>query len=141
MRIAPNTTAVSMPAPVTSFHVLGMGSQFDPSAPYDGGYQIQPRWSQDIILLNGVENQDPVSISVFPNPTKGMVNVHWSEDVKDGMIVVSDMTGKTVIARLLNNISAGQVITLNLENNANGIYLVQVKGNNFQTTRKIVLNK
>ncbi len=36
--------------PVTAFDVVGIGGQFDNSAPYTDGYQILPRYAQDIRL-------------------------------------------------------------------------------------------
>ena len=39
----------AMPAPAGNFDVIGCGSQYDPSSPYSSGYQILPRYQQDII--------------------------------------------------------------------------------------------
>jgi len=39
----------AMPAPSGNFDVVGCGSQYDPSSPYNSGYQILPRYQQDII--------------------------------------------------------------------------------------------
>lgn len=143
MRVAPNTTVVGMSAPTGNFDVIGTGSQFatTSTSPFADGYQIQPRYIADIILLNGVEEEEQVNVSMFPNPSKGQLNVTLGTDMNNVTIEVVDMTGKVVQVRNLNNLFAGQTTTLNLENHTNGVYMVRVKGNQFQVTRKVVLNK
>jgi len=141
MRIAPNTTAVSMPVPSGVFHVIGMGSQFDASSPFDQGYQIQPRWAEDIIPFTGVDDESSVSVTVFPNPTKGQINISLAEGVDNGTVMVRDLTGKVVYTQQLNDVAGGQTISFSIGDKANGVYLVEVKGDSFRSTRKVVLNK
>jgi predicted extracellular nuclease len=50
MRIDSDTDVDGMPAPTGNFDVVGLGGQFDNSSPFDGGYQILPRYMPDIIL-------------------------------------------------------------------------------------------
>jgi PKD repeat protein len=53
VRIDNDVNLFSMPAPTGIFNVCGLGSQFDNASPYDGGYQLMPRYVQDIkVLLN-----------------------------------------------------------------------------------------
>lgn len=141
MRIMPNTTTISMTAPTGAFDVIGMGGQFDNAAPFDAGYQIQPRYTQDIILLNGVEEEEPVTVSVFPNPTRGQVSLNWGASLQDVTLQVVDMTGKVVMQQQLNQVTEGQTLSLNLESKANGIYFIRVTSANVQFAKRIVLNK
>lgn len=78
MRIDNDVTAYSMPAPLGTFDAIGIGSQFDPTLPYTSGYQILPRYMEDIILapltdviavddvVNGFQNV-PVTFNVLNN--------------------------------------------------------------------------
>lgn len=141
MRVAPNTTVVSMPAPTGTFHVVGMGAQFDSSSPYDAGYQIQPRYMEDIIPLSNVNEEENVNVSLYPNPTKGNLNITVGVDLKNAQIEVLDMTGKLVFSKIANNLMEGQTFTINLSDKSNGVYMVRVKGDTYQVTRRIVLNK
>lgn len=50
MRIDSDTDIDGTPAPIGSFDVIGAGSQFDNSSPYDEGYQILPSSLNDIIV-------------------------------------------------------------------------------------------
>jgi hypothetical protein len=60
-----------------TMNIIGIGGQFDATAPFNEGYQIFPRYLADI-----VEWKDPISISelrvqakVYPNPTNGNLTV------------------------------------------------------------------
>ncbi len=48
MRIDKETDIDGSPTPEEPFTSLGLGSQFDSSAPYDSGYQIKPRRREDV---------------------------------------------------------------------------------------------
>lgn len=70
------------------------------------------------------------SVSVSPNPTNGVVVVNSTDGVKS--ITVFDTTGKKIL-------SASNTTTVNLSNQAKGIYLVQVQTENGSTTKKVVV--
>ena len=55
LRIDAQTNLFGTPAPVGNFNVVGIGGQFDNSSPYNSGYQILPRYTQDIILISGIQ--------------------------------------------------------------------------------------
>lgn len=69
------------------------------------------------------------SASVSPNPTSGLVTVNSASSVK--AIIVYDATGKQV--------SSSKTNTVDLSNQAKGIYLVQVQTENGSTTKKVVV--
>ena len=48
MRIDADVDLFSMVAPDGTFDLIGIGGQFDSSSPYDEGYQILPRYNNDI---------------------------------------------------------------------------------------------
>ncbi|MDC3346303.1 lamin tail domain-containing protein [Schleiferiaceae bacterium] len=77
MRIDSDTDIDSSTAPVGTFDVTGIGSQYDSSSPYDEGYQIFPRQLTDIFVypfiptytIDQVDNTDadgvPDSLNVY----------------------------------------------------------------------------
>lgn len=69
------------------------------------------------------------SVSVSPNPTSGLVTVNSTSAVQ--AITVYDAAGKQV--------SASKTNTVDLSNQAKGIYLVQVQTENGSTTKKVVV--
>ena len=75
------------------------------------------------------------SISVFPNPTTGIVNI-ISHNTKIESISVFDISGKT----LQNNASFAGT-TLDLSWLSNGIYFVKIQTPSEQVTHKIIIQK
>ncbi|GGH77781.1 DUF5689 domain-containing protein [Phaeocystidibacter marisrubri] len=61
MRIDSDVNIAGTAAPVGSFDVIGVGSQFDNSSPYTSGYQILPRFTQDIIASGAVRAIEPIA--------------------------------------------------------------------------------
>lgn len=70
---------------------------------------------------NSVYNADGVSLSVFPNPAKEVLNITSSSDLSNANITIYDMTGRAVIAQSLAN--NGQV---NVAHLAGGTYTYSI---------------
>jgi hypothetical protein len=62
LRIDSDTDIDGNPEPAWPVDIIGLGSQFDNSAPYDGGYQILPRYYADDFLPAG---SLPVELTSF----------------------------------------------------------------------------
>lgn len=50
MRVDADVTLYALPAPLGKFDVCGLGGQFDSSNPYTSGYQLLPRYTEDMKL-------------------------------------------------------------------------------------------
>ena len=75
------------------------------------------------------------SISVFPNPTTGIVNI-IAENTKIEKINVFDISGKVLEN---NNNFAGT--TLDLSWLSNGVYFIKIQTPSEQTTHKVIIQK
>ena len=49
-------------------NINGIGGQYDAEAPYNTGYQMMPRFPQDIEILGEPGGSGPFSITMYPNP-------------------------------------------------------------------------
>jgi hypothetical protein len=58
LRIDAEVDLFSMLAPDGTFDVIGIGSQFDFNSPFDEGYQIMPRYNDDILIKPTILNGD-----------------------------------------------------------------------------------
>lgn len=77
-----------------------------------------------------------LTVSVAPNPTFGLVNIDFGNQ-KQGFSVdlsVTDMNGRMV--KELKNI--GSATTLDLSNQANGVYILRVRSGNEVVDWKII---
>jgi photosystem II stability/assembly factor-like uncharacterized protein len=93
--------------------------------------------------------QDPVSVnelpkrplwSVFPNPSKGLINI--SGQLKDlGKVSVVNMMGEVVFSTSENNFGAGSLYSIDLSAHAAGVYFVQMEGGTARSVMKVVISR
>ena len=93
--------------------------------------------SSNSIKFNNMAN----SIRVYPNPTKDAVNIQIGfEKAQDASIIVTDVLGNVVSKQdrkgLLNDI-----ISVDLSNQAKGIYFVKLQNDELNIIKKVVLTK
>ena len=69
----------------------------------------------------GVETKEEILISVFPNPTTGMLYVQSSEPVEQ--IVIYDLSGRQIMSY---NGQSEQLNTLNVNSLTSGIYFIRI---------------
>ncbi|MCG8332322.1 MAG: plastocyanin/azurin family copper-binding protein [Chitinophagales bacterium] len=81
MRIDADTDVSATAGPGNAtFTVTGIGGQFDTEAPFDGGYQILPRYTADIDILDATVDRGLEStINIFPNPADQQLNIRTTE--------------------------------------------------------------
>lgn len=97
---------------------------------FPGMHIVMNVWG-DIVL--GVSSFDSKPISIYPNPSKGIVNI---ENVSNANIYVTDIIGNVIASQ--ENITGST--SFDLSNNAKGIYMVKVVSNNKTMTKKVVVN-
>jgi hypothetical protein len=73
------------------------------------------------------------AFSIYPNPTNGIVNIS-SNGNELSELTVKDITGKIVISKVFNSNT-----TINLNNYAKGVYVVDIKNKKGAFTQKIFL--
>jgi len=74
------------------------------------------------------------TMSVYPNPSKDFVNVQLTEDVNNATVVVYAMDGSIVSTKVVT----GSLFTVDVQDFANGIYMVEVRDNNNTGVIKII---
>ncbi len=80
------------------------------------------------------------SIDIYPNPSSGNVKMVTSFVEKENIeITISDMYGKRIYSRSLSTMI--DVIDMDLSNQANGVYFVNVSNGTDRMVTRIVINK
>jgi hypothetical protein len=127
---------VGMAVAYDTMTIVGIGGQFDNSAPYTSGYQIFPRGIDDILEWkdnSSVKDLRKVALNVYPNPTQGKVylsgNISWDSYRVYNMLGVEVLAGKY----------EGQA--LNLEGLVNGYYLIKTANKEVVGVTKVILSK
>lgn len=74
------------PAPMGTFDVIGIGSQFDSSSPYTSGYQLRPRFLSDLIITSTNDLLDKAKLKLYPNPVSNRLQVETAIEFKGARI-------------------------------------------------------
>lgn len=82
-------------------------------------------------------NNSTELIEIFPNPTKSLLNINNVKNINDTKVEIIDLNGKILIKENITN----ENTTLNIENLADGFYLVKIINNLEEVfSQKIVKN-
>jgi hypothetical protein len=137
LRIDEQVNLFNDPVPVGRFDVIGIGGQSDASSPYTSGYRLFPRYRQDIILINGINDKSNVtSLSVYPNPAKSYFVVRTGLDETEMMnanLFVFDITGRLVASTPATEAN----VVMNTSTFSKGLYTVQLVSGTKTTNAKI----
>jgi hypothetical protein len=78
---------------------------------------------ESIVSTGFFKNTSENNISIFPNPTNGLININLESEYSEIKLTVSDISGRiieeNIYARTKN-------ISFNLEDKPNGIYMLEV---------------
>ena len=87
---------------------------------------------QDFNPVNNINNIEENIIQIYPNPNEGRFYIDLNG--KQGILSIIDTHGKIVLKKELN-----QSLTLNLDNLSKGLFLINLKGDNFNVSKKILI--
>ncbi len=135
IRIDNSTTAAGMPSPGTGLlDITGIGGQFDSESPFLEGYQLFPRYAEDIeIILNTVDEQLGARVAVYPNPAQSEVTLEIDGAAVE--VVMTNQLGQAV--RLMPKVSGNS--TLNLRGLPAGLYYLTFRSQSGIWTEKLTV--
>lgn len=82
------------------------------------------------------ESTNTDGVDIYPNPGNGIFTLRISENIGDLNVIITDIQGKVVDSIREENVQAGFIMQINLENQPTGVYLVHMEGNNFHHVAK-----
>ncbi|MET4106819.1 Calx-beta domain-containing protein [Hymenobacter sp. UYP22] len=133
LRIYRGTTLYNTPAPVGSFSVSGIGSQFDGSTPFTEGYQIAPRSLADIVL----KQREPAfakAVVLYPNPTANRLTVIVGSQGRGASLEIFNALGQRVQTAIVTQETA----TVDVHTLKGGVYSVRLTTKDGSVTRSFV---
>jgi|GEM_PF-3556903 len=89
------------------------------------------------IFATRVEAPDP---NIYPNPTKGVFEVDFPLISSDARITIRDIYGKVIETNIVEAKLPGKTY-FDLSEYPSGIYFINIKSENFNFNKKIILNK
>ena len=96
---------------------------------YCGIATLEVEVEEGDINTSTIDEQTPFQISIYPNPTNGLVNIQSSEIVD---VVVFNIVGEIILL-------AKNATQIDLSNQPRGIYMVQLTSDEGVITRKVTL--
>lgn len=78
-------------------------------------------------------------VSVYPNPSTGLVSISMGENFKDGLVTINvyNIFGQLIYNS--NTIGANNLISLNLETLASGSYILEISNESNISTEKLII--
>ncbi|WP_367389662.1 lamin tail domain-containing protein [Lewinella sp. LCG006] len=113
--------------------ITGLGGQFDSSEPYDEGYQLLPRYLDDIQIIDATNEPAWAQyVELFPNPTANQLTIRNS-------VVMEQLSLKNKLGQTLRtwNVS-GEQSSIDLAALPAGVYFLQIQAAGEQLVRRIV---
>lgn len=96
---------------------------------------------EDITSITTLDPSASVDMKVYPNPANVSVNVAVAGVQGKTNVQVFDMSGKAVISTQVNVDYDGQIITLPVDNFAQGMYFIKVVNGDAMMTKKLVIKR
>jgi hypothetical protein len=76
------------------------------------------------------------SFTIYPNPSTGLLNITFAEKATDTKLEVLNSCGQVLLSKDINNITQ---TTLDLSNQAKGMYFIKVQSGSGVVVRKVVI--
>ena len=95
------------------------------------------------VTLSGVDDLTQVTnLEVFPNPTSEILNIRFSAESSESMIIrLTDILGRTIQEKALKNLNIGDNLEqLNVANLPKGVYNLQLNMGDKNAYRKVVVD-
>jgi hypothetical protein len=125
------------PVPIfDTMNISGLGNQFDAVSPYDEGYQLFPRYSNDIEEYTdaGSITQFSSDLKIYPNPAKDLIHIISTTNISN--VRMMDAMGRVVLE---NNAQSNMHKTLNVSMLTPGMYLIQAQMGATQSIQRIMI--
>ncbi|WP_172821033.1 reprolysin-like metallopeptidase [Chryseobacterium sp. T16E-39] len=90
-----------------------------------------------VLATNEVAGNKDVFV-LYPNPSKGLLNIKFTNSSENYDIMVYDGSGRLAFSKLNNTLDAGKVGTFNLAHLTTGDYVIKIKTKKMEKTVKWV---
>lgn len=150
-----NASAITLSATPANgtFNGTGVtGNNFNPTAAGVGVHEITYTVTDNngctgaatdyLVVENctGIEDINAASMTVYPNPSTGVVNLQFSNSTNDVNIAVYDMQGREVYQNHVAAISNNS-LTLNLGQLGSGVYQLRTTANGNTSTQRLMIQQ
>jgi len=103
--------------------------------------QITVIYNEALQFVGIKENKQKLTqFNIFPNPTKGIVTLNMNAGVEHkSSLTIYNTIGELVVEKEVALIAGKNIVKIDLQHVASGIYIAQLKEGSTVTTRKIII--
>ena len=124
---------------VTSFTFNKSGSAVHLTPAGNSNYSdVSIDWVPSVTLISSIDNPD--AVNVYPNPTRGNINLNFTSKLASAKVDVENSSGTTVYRNNIENGFTG-LMNIDLSAYANGLYFIKITAPDKQFVYKVLLNK
>ncbi|MSP84578.1 MAG: T9SS type A sorting domain-containing protein [Flavobacteriaceae bacterium] len=108
--------------------------------PYNGDGGAVNSFSIDICYITnslGLDTNSLSNVTVYPNPTKDVLNINIPQAIGTSKLKLFDIQGREVLEKTTNNTNE----VLNIGNLQSGVYLLSIENEANKTIKKVILNR
>ncbi|OJX55812.1 MAG: hypothetical protein BGO88_02365 [Flavobacterium sp. 38-13] len=127
-------TTATYTAPSAGIYYISFNHN-NPATPAGGTSIVLDKIVMTSVL--GTNEFSTSKLSVYPNPSNGIVNISSDSNVLLNNVSISDLNGRTVKSVELNGDSSAQV---NISDLSAGVYMMNINSDQGSVTKKIIKN-
>jgi hypothetical protein len=121
MRIDQDVDLFEMDVPDFSFNLIGLGGQYDADNPFLEGYQLLPRYIEDLEMITPTSKlNSKMEVTLYPNPVSDFLNIELATQAD--RIEIYHILGQSILS--LNSPDIFE--TIDTRNWKSGMYLVSI---------------
>ena len=96
--------------------------------------------SETVVLGINETNLELSDFELYPNPTEGELNVHFTIPTDNEVnLTIQDLAGKNIQSQKINGINGSNLVLLNTQSLASGMYLLQTQIGNIQKVSPFIV--
>jgi|GEM_PF-3078347 len=96
-------------------------------------------FSNFVSLFNFKEDPDFKGLSIYPNPSNGLLTIETLADYDNAEIIIYDLLGRLIYSGTVPSVK-GKLI-LDLRNQTEGEYMLRFKANGFDLAKRIIIDR
>jgi hypothetical protein len=90
--------------------------------------------------IDEIETKKQTSIKLYPNPTVSNFDISWDANTTPKSIQLFNTSGQAIATKIIDDVQ-GSEVNFNIENQASGLYIVQVNYENAKSSFHKILKK
>lgn len=96
----------------------------------------------DVTSIGEMPVKDPTTFTIFPNPAKSIarIKLDFEQPKENMMLLLVDLSGKTVRSERLGRVTPGQEIQVNVNDITPGIYQIILAADGYKSVSKLVVS-